>query len=154
MQERDFLLRQLQVFAQALAEAISMRLQGKILEANYMLDDLIRTDKEAKEIVDMPLDKFIAHVDLIQSFDVAKWALVAEALYEKALIFEVNAQFEIARSYEIKAMHLVLEVLLSDPETYRQSTVDLLRQMRAHIESNELPASTVRLLAEFAAGPN
>lgn len=154
MQERDYLLRQLQVFAQALAEAISARLQGKILEANYMLDDLIRTDKQAKEIVDMPLPEFIAYIDLMQDFDADKWALVAEAMYEKAMLYEVNGQFEIARSYEIKAMHLVLEVLLSNPETYRQTTTNLLQQMRSHIAPTELPASTLGLLAEYEAGLN
>jgi hypothetical protein len=154
MQERDYLLRQLQVFAQALAEAISLRFQGKILEANYMLDDLIRSDKQAKEIVDMPLDEFIAYIDLMQDFDADKWDLVAEALYEKAMIFEVNGQFDIARRYEIKAMHLVLEVLLTNPETYRQRTRSLLEQMRSHIAPAELPMSTVALLEEYAAGPN
>jgi hypothetical protein len=154
MQERDYLLRQLQVFAQALAEAISLRFQGKILEANYMLDDLIRTDRQAKEIVDMPLDEFIAYIDLMQDFDADKWDLVAEALYEKAMIFEVNGQFDIARSYEIKAMHLVLEVLLTNPETYRQRTRNLLEQMRLHINPTELPIGTLALLEEYAAGPN
>ncbi len=154
MQERDYLLRQLQMFAQALAEAISMRHQGKILEANFMLDDLIRTDKQAREILDMPLPEFIAYIDLMQHFDSDKWSLVAEALYEKAVIFEVHGQFDIARSYEIKAMHLVLEVLLTNPETYRQSLRDLLQQMRTHITLPEMPASTVALLQEYEAGLN
>ncbi len=154
MQERDYLLRQLQVFAQALAEIISRRTDGKILDTIYMLDDLIRTDKEAKEIVDLPLPQFIGYIDLQERFDCDKWALIAEALYEKALLLEINGQFQAARTYEIKAMHLVLEVLLSNPETYRQTTQDLLVQMRKHIMIDELPKSTALLLQEFASGPN
>ena len=154
MQERDYILRQLQAFAQALAEIIARRNDGKILDTIYMLDDLIRSDSEAREIVDMPLNQFTESIDLKEKFDCDKWALIAEALYEKALLLEIDGQFQVARNYELKAMHLVLEVLLSSPETYRQSTQDLLVQMRKHITIDELPDGTARLLQEFAAGPN
>jgi phosphoglycerate-specific signal transduction histidine kinase len=152
--ERDYLLRQLQAFAQALAEAIVLRHQGKILEALYLLDDLISTDRDALALVDLPLDQFVARIDFMQDFDTSKSALLAEALDEKATLLDQLGQVDVANTYKIKAMHLALEVLLSDPETYRQTTHDIVARLGQTIRLGALPAATALLLQEFAAGQN
>lgn len=152
--ERDFLLRQLNAFAQALAEAIGLRDQGKILESLYQLDDLIRADKDARELIDLPLDQFIERIDFMQNFDPRKWALISEAIAEKANLMDLAGQSEPSRAYRIKAMHLALEVLLSDAETYRGTTRDILQQLRDAVPLETLPQSTKLLLAEFLALEN
>ena len=152
--ERDFLLRQLNAFVQALAEAIGLRDQGKILESLFLLDDLIRSDREAQQLVDLPLDEFIAQVDIMHDFEPRKWALIAEALHEKANLMSLSGGSMEAQEIRIKAMHLALEVLLSDPETFRASTHDLVAQLRKTLQVNELPLATLLLLDEFVGGEN
>lgn len=154
MLERDYLLRYLQTFAKALAEAIFQRKNNELDEALRTIHDAFSEDREAKALVDLPMDQFLAAIDHKTDFDAQKWAMAAELLFERAEILSLQQQELASKENFIKCMHLALEVLLSDPETYRQSTLNLVRDLHQRIPLTELPDSTLQLLVEFEANAN
>jgi hypothetical protein len=154
MLERDYLLRYVQIFAKALAEAILQRKNHELDEALRTIHDAFAEDREAKALVDLPLNQFLNAVDHKTEFDAQKWAMAAELLFERAEILIRQSKMEEAQTNRIKAMHLALEVLLTDPETFRLSTNDLVKDLQKVVSLTELPDSTLALLVEFEASLN
>ncbi len=154
MLERDYLLRYLQIFAKALAEAVFQRKNNELEEALKTIQEAFAEDREAKALVDLPLDQFLNAIDHKQDFDAQKWSMAAELLFERAEILIQQQKNEAAQSDRIKAMHLALEVLLTDPETFRLSTNDLVKDLQKVVQLSELPDSTLALLVEFEGSMN
>ena len=154
MLERDYLLRYLQIFAKALAEAVFQRKNNELEEALKTIQEAFAEDREAKALVDLPLDQFLNAIDHKQDFDAQKWSMAAELLFERAEILIQQQKNEAALSDRIKAMHLALEVLLTDPETFRLSTNDLVKDLQKVVQLSELPDSTLALLVEFEGSMN
>jgi hypothetical protein len=154
MLERDYMLRYLQIFAKALAEAVSQRKNNELDEALRTIHDAFSEDREAMALVDLPLDQFLSAVDHKTEFDAQKWAMAAELLFERAEILIRQTKHEEAKINRIKALHLALEVLLTDPETFRLSTNDLVKDLQKVVSLTELPDGTLALLVEFEASLN
>lgn len=149
MLERDYLMRFLTVFAKALAEAIAKRGSKHYDDGLAIISDAFSEDKEASGLVDLPLDKFIYQVDFMEDFNARKWSMAAEMLQEKALILKAQGKLDESQEFSLKSLHLVLEVLLSDPETYRQSSLDLLEELRKTLSTDMLPNSTLLSWEEY-----
>jgi hypothetical protein len=154
MVERDYLMRQIQAFAKALAQVILRKKDRQLDEALKEINDAFSEDREAQGVVDLPLEEFIARIDYMEDFDAQKWALVAELLYEQGDILKRQAFGDQGNVYFIKALHLALEVLLSDPETYRPGTVGLVQDLMKEVSVRELPNATLGLLVEYEGGEN
>jgi tetratricopeptide (TPR) repeat protein len=149
MLERDYLMRFFTAFAKALAEAISRRKDRSYEEALKALEDGFAEDREAQALVDLPLNQFIDKVDVMEEFDASKWSFAAEMLYERGLNFDAMNRIPESQEAYLKAFHLVLESLLSDPETYRQSSIDLLTRLKQQFSPEDLPVSTQGRLKEY-----
>lgn len=142
-------MRFLTTFARALADVIANRKNKQFDEALAILSDAFAEDREAAALVDLSLNDFIQKVDYMEDFDARKWSMAAELLQEKSLILASQGkQFE-SEICSIKALHLVLEVLLSDPETFRQSTLDLYAELRHTLSIEKMPESTFLSIQEY-----
>lgn len=149
MLQRDYLLKQLETFAKVLGELMFRRKNKQLDEALRILNDTIRQDGELVAIWDLPLEEFIERIDFMDEMDCRKWALIAEMLNEEAFILREKGKLQKAAVQRSKALHLALEVLLSDPETYRQNLVSLVEGFDFGQMTTEMHESTMALLEEY-----
>lgn len=159
MMERDYMLRYLEAFTKALSEAIAQRKDDRLDEALRTIEAVFADDREARALVDLPLPEFIEKIDFMAEFNAQKWSLVAELLFERATVNAIDPEKpaqdpDICTIDYIKSLHLALEVLVSDPETYRQTTIDLVRDLRSILQDTALPTSTLQLIGEYDSGSN
>lgn len=154
MLQRDFLLKHLETFSKAIAEVLYKRKDNQLDEALRRVQATFETDGEAAELYHMPLDEFLGHVDYMENFDAQKWVLAAELLFEEAEIHEEKGDREQSVICFIKTLHLVLEAILSDPETYRPKEIGRVENIVRRVGQANLPASTMRLLSDFEESKN
>jgi tetratricopeptide (TPR) repeat protein len=149
MLQRDYFLKYLETFSKAIGEVVSRRKNNRYDEALKVINAAFETDAEAEELNELSLDDFLERVDYMEDFDARKWVLAAELLFEKAEIFEEMEQPEESAACFVKTLHLVLEALLSDPETYRPREISRVEEVVGRLDEDELPERTKKLLEEW-----
>lgn len=154
MLQRDYFLKYLETFSKAIGEVLTKRKDNRMDEALRIINATFETDTEAEELATMPLDEFVERVDYMEEFDAPKWVLAAELLFEKAEILSAQGKERESNNCFIKTLHLVLEALLSDVETYRPKEVARVEEVLEKLENGPLPPSTQKLLEEYRTGSN
>lgn len=149
MLQRDYILKYLETFSKAIGEVISRRKNNRYDEALKVINATFETDAETGELFDMPLDAFLERVDYMEDFDAKKWVLAAELLFEKAEILEELDSPEESRECFVKTLHLLLEALVSDAETYRPKEIARIDEIVEKLDGGEIPAATRKLLEEY-----
>ncbi|MEM1000578.1 MAG: hypothetical protein AAGN35_26225 [Bacteroidota bacterium] len=154
MLQRDYFLKYLETFSKAIGEVLSRRKDNRMDEALRLINATFETDKEVEELTRLPLDEFLEKVDYMEDFDAPKWVLAADLLFEKAQILAETGHPEEGQIYYVKTLHLVLEALLSDPETYRPQEIARVKEVLQCLDPHPLPDSTRKLLADYRTTEN
>lgn len=154
MLQRDYFLKYLETFSKAIGEVISRRKNNRYDEALKVINATFETDAETEELIEMPLDEFLERVDYMDDFDAKKWVLAAELLFEKAEILEELEAPDESRECFVKTLHLLLEALLSDVETYRPKEIARIDEIMNKLGDGKLPPTTGKLLEDYRQGDN
>lgn len=154
MLQRDYLMRYIEAFGKALAEILLRKKSRAFDEALRVINSTLEDDADTKAVHELPLDTFIEYIDFMEDFDPKKWVMVAELLYERADILRLMERTEASYEAYVKSLHLMLECLNSDRETYREKEEKRIWEIVKALTDVGIPAATMALLNEFNSGNN
>ena len=149
MLQRDHLMRQILAFFKALAKIMSKKNDGLYVEALELIEETVSMDEEMAQVFAASLPDFFAQVEYMDPFVVDKWTVAAEIMYEQADIQQRLDNMEASYISYVKTAHLLLEIMLTDPEKFRAKEVGRLKQIVKAFGEDMLPAPTQVLWEDF-----
>ncbi len=148
--ERDYLLRMIQRFAEALGRILGARNAGKV-------DEALRLVRETNDQIFGPLARTLAAVDaataatLLSSKE--KISMYAELLAEEAELHALSGDERRARSGRRHALELYLEVVLVSDDVDAKVRAAI-ATLRSQVDEGRLPERYRTALAAVLAGPS
>lgn len=148
---RDYILRIIEQFTQALLEIVRAR-KAKNYEQAFQL---IQTSSQRYLFTD--IDKFLTMTpdQLLKHFkqdkknlDAEKCMMCAELLYETGLVCESNQRLDLSLLAKILSFHLYLNAIPHEKEFQTQAYFDRVNELSIYLQHERIPeAVTTSLLA-------
>jgi len=148
-EEKDYIMKIIQQFANAVARIMGLKAENKIEESQVVLTDTLKdfTGLNTEILEALPYEILLQRVSGQTNSE--KSLILAELLYQQADIYEIKGELSRARNLYLKNANIMINVLLKGDNSVLKQNQDKVNELIEKIGLLNVPRESLLLLFQY-----